>query len=415
MTAGGRDDDDWVFSSAEGDWADCMINSSGYSYPGLFEEYYDTHASVTHVADGTLGGFLLSLNVSPDEDPRAGPYFDVTITPGRPVTSIELASGDPAHELRVVELFQALDFHNYPDYRYTGPDGSQVVTGNRDGSWAVEGEELVPWGHFASPSVRLLINTKATHFRVYMRNASMAWSDPRGCALFRLIVRDPTDAQRVRPMVPDEETHGGERWNPDTLTWDKLVRVPFDIPDAGKASAVNPGKVPMRVTGAGWLWKFWGSGAVDDAGEVADSMIVAVAEGSPVVNLAVATTDVDFYSNSEEERHQLCIDEVLDDNVPPTIGKRLVPWGTYGGAREHSALREEEESISYHRRNPSQYKPAYIPVNSTATRFRISLRTIHSSPYSRECGCAVFIPQVLNPTETQLVSAQGFLVDGTKR
>jgi hypothetical protein len=117
---------------------------------------------------------------------------------------IDASIGDPAHELRVVELFQALDFHNYPDYRYTGPDGSQVVKGNRDGSWAVEGEELVPWGHFASPSVRLLINTKATHFRVYMRNASMAWSDPRGCALFRLIVRDPTDAQRVRPMVPDE-------------------------------------------------------------------------------------------------------------------------------------------------------------------------------------------------------------------
>ena len=97
-----------------------------------------------------------------------------------------------------------------------------------------------------------------------------------------------------------------------------------------------------------------------------ESVVLGVAAGSRVTSFDVAS----LASTSEQ---QMCVEEVAADG---TVGATLVAWkhyGTYSGSCD----------------KPSDYTPASIAVETTATRFKVSVR--HTYAYSGyHAGVAIF-------------------------
>ena len=98
-----------------------------------------------------------------------------------------------------------------------------------------------------------------------------------------------------------------------------------------------------------------------------ESVVLGVAAGSRVTSFDVAS----FLSMSEQ---QMCVEEVAADG---TVGATLVAWkhyGTFSGACPGLA-------------KPCDYTPSTIAVETTATRFKVSVR--HTFSYT-SAGVAIF-------------------------
>jgi len=96
----------------------------------------------------------------------------------------------------------------------------------------------------------------------------------------------------------------------------------------------------------------------------AESVVLGVAAGSRVTSFDVAS----LCSQSEL---QMCVEEVAADG---TVGATLVAWKHYG---THSG--------GY---KPSNYTPATIAVETTAIRFKVSVR--HTYRFNMNAGVAIF-------------------------
>ena len=96
-----------------------------------------------------------------------------------------------------------------------------------------------------------------------------------------------------------------------------------------------------------------------------ESVILGVAAGSRVTSFDVAT----YMSRST---HQMCVEEVDMDG---TVRATLIPWSSYGALCSNTGL-------------PSDYTPATITVDTTATRFKVSARQTCSNGFI--AGVAVF-------------------------
>ena len=96
-----------------------------------------------------------------------------------------------------------------------------------------------------------------------------------------------------------------------------------------------------------------------------ESVVLGVAAGSRVTSFDVAS----FRSMSE---NQMCVEEVAADG---TVGATLLAWkhyGTYSGSWA----------------KPSNYTPATIAVETTATRFKVSVR--HTFSFNSAAGLTIF-------------------------
>ena len=91
-----------------------------------------------------------------------------------------------------------------------------------------------------------------------------------------------------------------------------------------------------------------------------ESVVLGVAAGSRVTNLEVA-------SAGSMGEHQMCVEEVTADG---TVGATLIAWNHYGS-------------------KPSDYIPATIAVETTATRFKVSVRHI-GFVHDLATGVAIF-------------------------
>ena len=103
-------------------------------------------------------------------------------------------------------------------------------------------------------------------------------------------------------------------------------------------------------------------------GHQVESVVLGVAAGSRVTSFDVASLD----SSSE---YQMCVEEVAADG---TVGATLVAWkhfGMYSGIG-FFMLRK--------------YTPATIAVETTATRFKVSVR--HTVSFNDSTGVAIFRP-----------------------
>jgi len=87
----------------------------------------------------------------------------------------------------------------------------------------------------------------------------------------------------------------------------------------------------------------------------AESVVLGVAAGSRVTSFDVASV-------ASKSELQMCVEEVAADG---TVGATLVAWKHYG-TRSGDYI------------NPSGYTPATIAVETTATRFKVSVRHTHS-------------------------------------
>jgi len=90
--------------------------------------------------------------------------------------------------------------------------------------------------------------------------------------------------------------------------------------------------------------------------EKVESVVLGVAAGSRVTSFDVA-------SLMSTSTHPMCVEEVAADG---TVGATLIAWSYYG---THSG----------DWRKPSNYTPATIAVETTATRFKVSVRRTDSS------------------------------------
>ena len=95
-----------------------------------------------------------------------------------------------------------------------------------------------------------------------------------------------------------------------------------------------------------------------------ESVVLGVAAGSRLTSFDVASV----YSTSEK---QMCVEEVAADG---TIGATLIAWKHYG-------------TYSGNWSKPSNYTPATIAVETTATRFKVSVR--HTRSFN-SAGVAIF-------------------------
>ena len=91
-------------------------------------------------------------------------------------------------------------------------------------------------------------------------------------------------------------------------------------------------------------------------GHQVESVVLGVAAGSRVTSFDVATTE-------GKSEFQMCVEEVAADG---TVGATLVAWKHYG-------------TYSGNWSKPSNYTPATIAVETTATRFKVSVRRTDSS------------------------------------
>ena len=106
-----------------------------------------------------------------------------------------------------------------------------------------------------------------------------------------------------------------------------------------------------------WLTKYMPAHQVE-------SVVLGVAAGSRVTSIDVAS----LFSNSER---QMCVEEVAVDG---TVGATLVAWKHYGTCSGGA--------------KPSDYTPATIAVETTATRFKVSVR--HTFSYGTFAGVGIF-------------------------
>ena len=95
-----------------------------------------------------------------------------------------------------------------------------------------------------------------------------------------------------------------------------------------------------------------------------ESVVLSVAAGSRVTSIDVAS----LFSNSKRE---MCVEEVAVDG---TVGATLVAWKHYGTCSGGS--------------KPSNYTPATIAVETTAMRFKVSVR--HTFGFKMNAGLAIF-------------------------
>ena len=96
----------------------------------------------------------------------------------------------------------------------------------------------------------------------------------------------------------------------------------------------------------------------------AESVVLGVAAGSRVTSFDVAS----YWSRSDR---QMCVEEVAVDD---TVGATLVAWKHYGTCSGGA--------------KPSDYTPATIAVETTATRFKVSVR--HTFAMNTGTGVAIF-------------------------
>ena len=96
-----------------------------------------------------------------------------------------------------------------------------------------------------------------------------------------------------------------------------------------------------------------------------ESVVLGVAAGSRVTSFDVAS----FLSMSEQ---QMCVEEVAADG---TVGATLIAWNHYGTQQGGSTSRAD-------------YTPATIAVETTATRFKVSVR--HTFALNTDAGLAIF-------------------------
>ena len=96
-----------------------------------------------------------------------------------------------------------------------------------------------------------------------------------------------------------------------------------------------------------------------------ESVVLGVAAGSRVMSFDVASV------GSMSER-QMCVEEVAADG---TVGATLIAWNNYGTRSGDSS-------------NPSNHTPATIAVETTATRFKVSVR--HTFRFRCTAGLAIF-------------------------
>ena len=96
-----------------------------------------------------------------------------------------------------------------------------------------------------------------------------------------------------------------------------------------------------------------------------ESVVLGVAAGSRVTSFDVAS----LWSMSES---QMCVEEVAADGA---VGATLIAWKHYGTC---SGMGDE----------PSDYTPATIAVETTATRFKVSIR--HAVLGDTSAGLAIF-------------------------
>ena len=99
-----------------------------------------------------------------------------------------------------------------------------------------------------------------------------------------------------------------------------------------------------------------------------ENVVLGVAAGSLVTSLDVAT----YRCTSDR---QMCVEEVAADG---TVGAMLITWKHYGTHSEFSGGSYE----------PSDYTPATIAVETTATRFKVSIR--HAVLGDTSAGLAIF-------------------------
>ena len=96
-----------------------------------------------------------------------------------------------------------------------------------------------------------------------------------------------------------------------------------------------------------------------------ESVVLSVAAGSRVTSFDVASV-------GSESVRQMCVEEVAADG---TVGATLVAWNHYG-------------TRSGRGDKPSGYTPATIVVETTATRFKVSVR--HTFRFDITAGIAIF-------------------------
>jgi len=138
----------------------------------------------------------------------------------------------------------------------------------------------------------------------------------------------------------------------------KLVELEVEIatPPTNESSIFTA--INMLAGTCGWHTSFM-------PGHQVESVVLGVAAGSRV-------TSFDGASYASRSQIQMCVEEVAADG---TVGATLVAWKHYG-----------TRSGGY---KPSNYTPATIAVETTATRFKVSVR--HTLSYSTgNAGVAIF-------------------------
>ena len=98
-----------------------------------------------------------------------------------------------------------------------------------------------------------------------------------------------------------------------------------------------------------------------------ESVVLGVAAGSRVTSFDVA-------SLGSRSTRQMCVEEVAAEG---TVGATLIEWDQCG-----------TRSGGYYKPLGSDYTPATIAVETTATRFRVSVR--HTWSYNAFAGVAIF-------------------------
>ena len=106
-----------------------------------------------------------------------------------------------------------------------------------------------------------------------------------------------------------------------------------------------------------------------------ESVVLGVAAGSHVTSFDVAS-----YGSMDDQ--QMCVEEVAADG---TIGATLVAWKHYG---THNRSYTTQHSRSYN--TPSNYTPATIAVETTATRFKVSVHHTYDALQGYYTGVAIF-------------------------
>jgi len=115
--------------------------------------------------------------------------------------------------------------------------------------------------------------------------------------------------------------------------------------------------------------KVWWTKEMPDGDHQVESVVLGVAAGSRVTSFDVASAC--------QYGAQMCVEEVAADG---TVGAMLIVWNDYGTF-----------SGGFFSDKPSDYTPATIAMETTATRFKVSVRqTYISNNTNNSPGVAIF-------------------------